>query len=285
MLRTLARTTLVPLFFAGLFLPIAQGQIEVTIRAKYDRYLQYEPLDVVVSIRNELGGPILLGSEEGSAVLAFDVEEILGEPISLADDKILKDSWQIASWKTETRTFDLLQSYPIRKQGPHRIVARVTVGGVDFRSNRLMIDILPGMEIARAAGMTESGSRRSLSLRTLVRDRHDFVFLQIQDEGEGRIYGTQNLGTILRYYKPQLRMSSDGTAHVLHQSAPTRYTHSVTTLDGRPVSTVFYSSTENTEVALVEDRRGRLKVTGVKPYQGDPMVEPVRMPKPQPQDK
>lgn len=259
-------------------LTVAQGQVQVSLRALHTRYLQYEPMTVEVTVRNEMGTPIVLDNS-GEAVFAFDIEESPGEPLSLlAEGRLLPESWTIEPWKTGTRSFNLIRHYPIRNQGPHRILARVTIGKMDFLSNRIMADIVPGMEIANTAGMTGQGDRRVFSLRTLIRDRFDHVFLLIQDEASGSIYEAQDLGTLLRFYPPQIRVSSDATIHVLHQSAPTRFTHSVTTMDGRPVSTRFYSAQDKSAVALVEDRRGRLRPEGVGPYTGDPTVAPVRMP-------
>jgi hypothetical protein len=255
---------------------VAQGQVQMSIRAKHTRYLQYEPLTVDVTIRNEMGAPLVLDNA-GEAVFAFDIEEAPGAPLP-RQDRILPEPWRIEPWKSGTRTFNLVRSYPIRRQGPHRIVARVTIGGLDFLSNRLMTDLVPGMEIASTAGLTEDGARRVFSLRTLARNRFDNVFLMIRDEAGGVSYEAQDLGTIVRFYPPQLKVSSDGTIHVLHQSAPTRFTHSVTTMDGRPVSTRFYSSSDKARVTLAEDRRGRLRPEGVSPYKGDPAVESVRMP-------
>lgn len=258
-------------------LTAAQAQIQVSIRAKNSQYLRHEPLEVDVTLRNEMGAELVLG-ETGEAVFAFDIEEAPGSPLARNPGDFLPEPWRIAPWKSETRTFNLVRHYPIRKQGPHRIVARVTVGKIDFLSNRLMVSIVPGLEIAREAGLTEDGVRREFTLRTLVRDRFDRVFLLIRDEASGAEYEAQNLGTIVRFYPPQLLLSSDGTIHVLHQSAPTRFTHSVTTLDGRPVTTRFYSAPDKAKAKLVADRRGRVRPEGIAPYEGDPVVEPVTMP-------
>jgi hypothetical protein len=259
------------------WLPAAHSQIQVAIRAKHTRYLQYEPLEIVVTIRNELSTPLLMDNG-GDTVFAFDIETSPGEPVASEGRSLLSEPWRIEPWKTDTKSFNLIRSYPIRKQGPHRVIARVTLGGMDFQSNRLMIDILPGMEVVRVVGVAEDGSRRVFRLRTLVRGRYDYAFLQIENEAGGVNYEAQDLGTIVRFFAPQMRVSSDGTIHVLHQSAPARYTHSVTTMEGRPVSTRFYSALGGGEVKLVEDRRGRLRPDGVGPYKGDPVVDPVRVP-------
>lgn len=256
----------------------AEAQIFVTLKAEATRYLLYEPLQVTVTLRNELGVPLILNSGEGSADLAFEIEQSPGRPLRPAAGRAAAEPRTVEPWKTETLTIDLLREYEILRPGPYRIVARVTVGGIDFLSTPALVDVLPGLEIVRTTAMAEDGSRRVLSLRTLVRDRHDYAFIQILDEDRSVCYATHNIGSIIRHFKPLLQVSSDQTVHTLHQSAPTRYTHSVTRLNGQPVSITYYSTSPVETARFRADRRGVLRVEGVLPYRGDPVVEPVRPP-------
>lgn len=256
------------------------AQITVTIRADHNRYLLYEPMPVTVTIRNEFNAPLVFGDGEEAAEFAFDVEQAPGDPVRALGPRPVERLQAVPPWQSESFVVDLLRTYQIHRQGPYRIVARVTIGDMDFVSNRLLIDVLPGMELQRASAVAEDGSRRSLSLRTLVRARHEYVFLQILDEDRSIRFTTRDLGTIIRHVPPLLRVGQDGSVHVLHQSAPARITHSVTTLDGGAISATFYGASAAARPDLVADRRGRLRVVGVEPYRGDPVVEPVRPPPP-----
>ena len=78
---------------------------------------------------------------------------------------------------------------------------------------------------------------RSYTLRTLNRDRREVVFLRINDDDRGMCYGVFELGAIVRMFEPKLQMDEVGNIHVLHQSGPWQFTHSVFTPHGDPVAT------------------------------------------------
>jgi hypothetical protein len=117
------------------------------------------------------------------------------------------------------------------------------------------------------------GGRFTYQLRSLARDREDHLFLRVDDDANSLCYGVFDLGSVLRVVDPVMRSDGRGRVHVLHQSAPTRFTHSVFEPDGQPVSSQFWTG-RSSGVALQLTEDGDIIVTGAQAYRGDKVVAP-----------
>ena len=140
-------------------------------------------------------------------------------------------------------------------------------GGKVFISPKLFLDVLPGLEISKlVAGIPEDPNAvRSYTLRTLNRDRTEVVFLRINDDDRGMCYGVFELGTIVRLFEPKLQTDEVGNIHVLHQSGPWQFTHSVFTPHGDPVVQEVYSADGST-IGLKRAEGGQIAVQGGQLY-------------------
>ena len=129
------------------------------------------------------------------------------------------------------------------------------------------LDVLPGLEIARlSAGVpAEPDATRLYTLRTLNRDRVEVMFLRIDDDDRGVCYGVFELGRIVRLYEPKLQVDETGNVHILHQSGPWQFTHSVFTPRGEPVLQEVYSG-EGSAIGLKRGEGGQLAVDGGQLY-------------------
>jgi hypothetical protein len=140
-------------------------------------------------------------------------------------------------------------------------------GGKVFISPKLFLDVLPGLEISKlVAGIPEDPNAvRSYTLRTLNRDRNEVVFLRINDDDRDMCYGVFELGAIVRLFKPKLQTDEVGNIHVLHQSGPWQFTHSIVTPNGDPVLQEVYSADGST-IELKRAEGGQIVVQGGQLY-------------------
>ncbi len=261
-------------------LPLAAGaQIGVSLRLEHSRLLTFEPVRATVTIENQTAAPLYLSDGSDEARLFFDVEPSPGESLARREAPMFVEPWVIPPRRTGTRTFDLLQLYRLADAAPYSVVARVEWDNTGFASAKSFFDLLPGMEIARYRAVlgSDPSARRTFWLRTLTRDRKDMLFLRIDDEEAELCYGVFELGPVVRIYRPALRFDRDDRIHVLHQSAPARFTHSVFTAWGAPVGSSFYNGTA-ASARLQVDPDGEVAVSGVQPYKGDPYELPSRLP-------
>ena len=270
----------------------AGAQLTVTCRLEHDRVLQFEPIWATITVRNATGIPLRIrgeGTEAApdpgeepveEAVLEIGVESSPRDPLARRARPLLDEPVTIAPRQSASIVIDLVPLFVFRRQGPYTVEARLRWDDEVFIASRRFVDVLPGMVVSsyRAVLADPPGERRALSLRTLTRDRMEYLFLRIDDERADVCLGVFNLGTITRIFPPTLLVDASDRVHVLHQSAPARFTHSIIHADGVPVDMVFYNPAGGTRPALVEDEAGRVHPTGVRPYRGDPVVEPARGP-------
>lgn len=252
------------------------GQLEISCRLPHTRLLQYEPLSAQVTVQNNTPAPVVLKEADGAAIFFFDIEESPGRLVERAEGPLLKEPLTVPPREKVTFQVNLLTAYQIRSTGPYAITARIQWDNRVFVSPKVLFDVVPGLEIARLTALAPEaadGGRRVLMLRTLDRNRSDHVFLRIDDGAGSLCYGVHDLGTIIRMNDPLLAMDHTGRIHVLHQSGPTRYTHSVYSADAMPISATFYTSIGGVDPSLVDDEKNGYQPSGVLPYKGDAFID------------
>lgn len=249
------------LLLAGMAIPTpVAAQLNVTLRVPHSRVLQYEPVTLRVVLENNSGRPIEFFGNENDARMELAVELAPGRPVLPTKPMDFGPAVTIPPGESKEILVDLLDFFEMEETGPHTVFARVHWAGKVFVSSHLYLDMVPGMEIERMVTSTTHGppALNTFSLRTLHRKRGDFLFLRIENEDLGLCYGVYELGRLLRTYPPALRIDSAGYVHVLHQSGPNSYTHSVFTAEGDPLKLDVHAG--GSSARLEETSSGRLEV-------------------------
>lgn len=253
-----------------LWLPAAaKGQVQVTCSIPQNRSVQYESVPATVEIYNTGGQAIDFSGADPQAHLLFHIEQTPGRSVRQLGDIRFDEPLVVRPGERVRRTVNLMEVYDLRSTGPYNIHATVYWAGQMFASPKVYLDILPGLEINRLINRHPSNPQRTqiFSLRTLHRGRGDYLFVRIDDEALGLCRGVYDLGRLLRPFEPVLQADVSGQVHILHQSGPTRYTHSIFTADGNPVAQDLHSSAAS--VRLEEAPDGRLVVKMVGTSQAD----------------
>jgi hypothetical protein len=245
----------------------ALAQIDMKCRLQNSRTVLYEPAVVSLDIINNTGELLDFSGAIPNAHLAFDLEESPGVLVPPTGVPLFGRAVTIKPGDTFSGKVNLQATYKITKTGPYVISTRVEWGGKVFISPKLFWDVLPGLEISKlVAGIPEDSSAvRSYTLRTLNRDRKEVVFLRINDDDRSMCYGVFELGAIVRLFEPKLQTDEIGNIHVLHQSGPWQFTHSVFTPYGDPVVQEVYSADGST-IELKRAEGGQIAVQGGQLY-------------------
>jgi len=213
----------------------ARAQLDVSLRLPMARALLYEPLPAQLTVRNLTDEALTLDETNAPAQLRLDIESQPGRLVARTAEPLPDTPWTLPARGTLQRTVNLTPLFELRRTGPYTVAAQIIVGDRSYGSRRLFLDIVPGFELGRLEARLSGGAgRRTYTLRSLHRDRHDRLFIYIEDEDAQINYGVLDLGTLVRLYDPMLLADGAGRAHVLHGSAPGRYTYSILTPDGRP---------------------------------------------------
>lgn len=256
---------------------VAEAQMSVELRVPSSMFLEMEPAVVTVTIRNQSGDAFTLGGTNTVNQLHLDIERGSGEIVRPTGEKLIPNEMTIPSRGYRQLQINMCEFYQLTRSGPHAVTARLNAGEERFVSDRYLFDVVPGFEIRRIEARTRGTPPRTmvLLLKSLVRDREERLFLRIDEPKAELCHGVYNLGTVGRVYEPQMAIDAENRVHVLHQSAPQRFTHSVFELTGAPVSTAYYGGLIS-DARLVSDEDGFVEVQGVVPYEGDPYAAPLR---------
>ena len=266
------RLALLAAFFLGGLQAFAQIDIRCALDAA--QALQYEPIRLTLQIVNNAGEDLVLRGPEANAALSFEIEQLDGELLPCKREQIFPEGLRIPSRQPVVRMINLLDYYDMRKEGPYSIRARLDWRGKAYLSPKVLLDVFPCVEIGRfSAGRPSGGEVRVCTLRVATRDHADHLFVRIDDEEQGMCFGVYDVGRIVRLFTPVIQMDAAGQFHVLHQSGPWRYTHSIFTSEGVPVSSRFYTAELN-DVSLAETEDGTVSVKGGGAYDGGPAIPP-----------
>jgi hypothetical protein len=247
----------------------AQAQVEITWSLDQNRTVLMEPIQATVRIANYSGHDLDL-TPHGNARLAFDVEDQPTSTVPTTGSPLVKQAVIIPAGDTREVAVNLLDAYRIVKGQSYMLKPVLEFDGVRFSGERLSLEVQPGIVLlARDYGMPSSGDARSVSLRLIHREPGDRLFFRIDNPSTGFCLGVYELGRVIRFFVPRLEQDRDGVFHVLHQSGPERFVHSVFDFDGAPRGMTIYSA-EMGSIRLARQEDGTVAVTGGTAYAEDP---------------
>ncbi len=247
----------------------ASGQIEIDWSLANSRTVLMEPVRATLRISNHSGQNLDL-TPNGNAKLSFDVEDQPTSNVRGTGQPLVRQALILPDNETREVEVNLLEAYRIVKGQTYMLTPVLEFGGMRFFGKRLPLEVQPGIELLkRDYGMLASGDARAVFLRLINRDRNDRLFFRIDNSSSGYCLGVYDLGRVIRFFVPQLEQDGDGAFHVLHQSGPDRFAHSVFGYDGAPQGVAFYAAPVGS-IRLVRDENGGVEVTGGTPYEEDP---------------
>ena len=260
----------------------AQAQIEVTWSLVHNRTILMEPVKAVVRLANYSGRDLDL-TPNGTARLTFDVEDQPTSTVPSTGEPLVRKAVIIPANETREIEVNLLDAYRIVKGQSYMLTPILEFDGTRFFGARLSLEVQPGIELLkREYGMISSGDARTVSLRQIYRELGDRLFVRIDNSSTGYCLGAYELGRLIRFFVPRLEQDREGHFHVLHQSGPDRFVHSVFDYDAHSRGQTFYSS-EVSNIRLARTESGDVEVVGGTAYVEDPdnpgmMVAPALPP-------
>ncbi len=254
---------------AWAFACAAQAQIELSWTMANNRTVLMEPIRATVRIVNNTGQNLDL-SPRGNAKLFFDVEDQPTSTVPETGQPLVRQPIIIPVGETREVEVNLLDAYRIVKGQSYMLKPVFEFAGMRFLGDRRSLEIQPGIELAkRDYGMPASGDARTVSLRLINRDRNDQLFFRIDNSSSGFCLGVYELGRVIRFFTPCLEQDREGAFHVLHQTSPDRFVHSVFGYDGAPQGGAYYAAQAG-NIHLVRNESGGVEVQGGTPYVEDP---------------
>ncbi len=261
---------LVPLLALLMWLTLPAGaQIEVICQPVHTTYMIGEETTINVEVRNNTGAPLVLAGSNHTAKLEFELTTASGSAVPLKHAVPFAPSDVVKAGEQWIRAVDLQPFFDLRNPGRLKVRAYVEWDGNAYLSAKRFFNIERGAEQLKQTVASGTGKDKvtvNYSLRTVAREEGEILFLCIEDPTSQKRFAAANLGTLVRLYAPQMLRDKAGHVHILHQSAPNRFTHSELTATGHMLSQEHFSNDyQMPDIKVVEGHvitRGRPYVPG-----------------------
>lgn len=237
----------------------AQGQLAVNLRLTNTTFLRFEDIPAFVVVKNNTGLAIPAGGNAGYS-LTFDIKGSDGQPVGAIEQKDPPPLPALVPGAETIISNNLFRSYRFSETEQAVVVARVDYAGQSFLSPKVFLDFQKGIDVTR---MQVPVGNRTLTylLRRLMRDKHEHLFLRVDDESAGQTYGATDLGLFLRQPAPTIMPDAAGQIHVLHRSGPQQFTYHVARGDGAILRKELFSGDYQT-VRMIATAQGEIQVSG-----------------------
>ena len=253
---------------AGVFWAAAPAgaQIEVLCQPVHSHFLSGEETTVRIEVRNASGTTLILAGSNQNAKVGFELTTESGAAVPSRAELPFAPSDVIRDGKPWIRSIDLQAFFDLRNSGQLRMQAFVDWNDNAYMAARRYFSIDRGKELDKLIFTETTGKQKTTvrySLRTVVREDGEILFLCLEDpETQLRLSAT-TLGNMVRQYPAALRRDAAGHLHVLHQSAPLRFTHSELSSTGRMLAQEHFAS--DYQMPDMQELDGHILVRG-RPY-------------------
>ena len=228
------------------------------VKMKYPTFVVGEPVIASVTIENHGVRPVNIsdfGPYKGNRLFF----EISVSPHTYLpqrrEGKIVSD---LELERNEGTEFEVRLSdwYDLLKPGVYRIRAVLLVGDERYASALTAFDVVPGIELAAATQYLPGRppTERSLRLVYWSRNGRDVAFLRAWDS-TGAVYGTLEIGTLLRIRKPVLQQADENTFFVYRQVTRDTNQRAEITSDASGVSLKEQLRSLDTNVPIIDELR------------------------------
>ena len=190
------------------------------VEMKHSSYVVGEPVLATVTIENHGFRPVNIsdfGPFKGNR-LFFEISQTPQVYLKQhREGKIITDL-ELEKDEGATQGVNLSNWYDLLSPGSYRIRAVLILGNERYESPMTAFDVVPGIELSSTTQYLKGRPpiERTLLLVYWSRDGKDVAFLRAWDTS-GAIYGTLEIGPLIRNRKPVLQKAGETTYYVHRQ--------------------------------------------------------------------
>ncbi len=219
------------------FLPCLRAQYEVGTSLSAKSFLLFEGIPVRVEITNRSAQPLHIGGRDPEGIVRLSVRNTRNEVIPRTRQPLLPDAWVIPPGATDSREFDLVQLFQIRRADSYRASVVVEIDLDAFTSAPMLFDVTNGTLFEK---VVRRRTDRTFSLLGINRNGRDELMLRVSDAAEDTPLATYFLERHLRFYPPQMRADERGRIGIFHYSSPSQAVLCTFEPDGTPIRRDYY---------------------------------------------
>lgn len=275
-------------FLVAVFLVVAsqegaQAQIDVQMKLSRRLYMAYEPIIATVSITNRTGRDVVFDEFEGKQWFGFQISTADNRPVPPRDPDYQLTPLSVPAGQSVKRSVNLVALYPITDFGLYRIRATVFYSEMNryFSSAPSSVEISEGklmwqQTVGIPTGEPNAGGLRIYKLLSFRQPKDNMLYVRVEDQEEGAIYGVYAIGHLIMGQEPQIQLDGRNRLHVLQLVAPKTFVHTRIGINGEWFGQTTYTTlrtrpqlrrAESGEIAVVG---GQMDVPVAQPVHGAP---------------
>jgi hypothetical protein len=221
---------------SGLAAVSASAQVSISLKAEHRHYLRYEPVDVIVILRNYSGNTLTFSADEGPArgYLHFLIEDPNGKELRCTDASFNPvDDLVLGAGATKQLRLSLNRAFGMQREGTYTISAQIGHARLpnDYRCEPLSIDVREGLPvITRNVGLptgSAAAAIKGITVSLLLFHDGERELYCLRAEDDKAVYGTVRLGPKIAGSRPQMDADAASDIHVLVQVQPRLFIYAV----------------------------------------------------------
>ncbi len=215
----------------------------MTIGLQLERslFMLHEPVIATVSLTNNSGRDVTLAdTEDGAQWFSFQITGPGGQDISPRDLKYQLSPLVIKAGDSVKRSVNLHQIYSIDEIGNYRVRASILFPptGKYFTSRAYPLNITEGTLLWKQTvgvpdGADGAGTYRNFSLLTMQHERSKSLYVRIEGQNDGVVYGCLDLGPLIADYPPDHQFDRSNNLWVMQLIGQRTFGLSRIGIDGR----------------------------------------------------
>lgn len=195
------------------------AQIRIGLKLENETVLQYEQVKAFVSIYNDSKQALVIDKEYGDFTLVPLLLNSHNEPESIISKKTICSKLRIRAGQKEVLMVVMSDLYDFSRMGRYSLEIQGIWKGAKFKSNVIYINVVGGFELTSIdkslSGYTDK--IRHYGLRYWQRGDFEHLFLRVDEHASRMSYGVYDLGKVIRFFKPILKVDGDDNIKIIHQ--------------------------------------------------------------------
>lgn len=195
------------------------AQVRIGLRMENETVLQYETIRAFITVYNDSQQTLVIDKDYGDFRLVPFLTNSSNEPESLINKKPICSELRVKAGQKEVILVDINKWYDFSHMGRYSLEIQGLWKGVKFISNIVSIDVVGGFELTSVdknlSGYTDK--IRHYSLRYWTRRKSEHLFLRVDEPANRMHYGVYDLGRVIRFFKPILKVDADDNVKIIHQ--------------------------------------------------------------------
>lgn len=258
----------------------AAAQVSVEVVLDEPEFLRDESMVVRVRVTNRSGRPLQLG--QSNDWLSFSIQAADGSGVLRVADPPVAGAFTIASAQTATKSVNLMPCFDFPGPGRYLVSASVRIPQWEgeIASAPKPFHIIRGSKLLEEEfGVPAAAGPPEMRKYALVRAsglKQQRLYVRITDDTELKVFRVVPLGPMVSFGRPEARVDSASTLHLLFQNGPRSFLYGAIRPDGAWQSRLTFDYGE-TRPTLRVTEQGRVLVSG-----GVRRATPADLPAPAP---